>query len=441
MLLSMPAFFAGQCCLTQMKNMYNKRPHIALFRKPSFQPYFANRGGRRQPLAPTHGGDELLLQGFALNIQYPVIFSRNVFHPSNHALLDVIARQEPTRRHGVAVVIDSGVATAWPEFMEMIVDYFGAHSDRLRLAIAPMIVGGGERCKAGMDEVLKLQRWMLDAKLDRQSVLLTIGGGAMLDMSGFAAATFHRGIRLIRLPSTVLAQNDAGIGVKNGINSFGLKNLIGSFAAPFGVIADFDFLNTLEDRDRRAGLAEAVKVGLIRDGDFFNWLEDNVEALAQFSPRETETMIRRCAALHLAHIAEGGDPFEHGSARPLDFGHWAAHKLEAMSEYRLRHGEAVAIGIALDALYSSEIGLLSAAHSARIFSLLEGLGFVLWDELLLTLENRMRLIGGLDEFREHLGGELMLTMLTHIGSAIEVNSINQPILERALELLASRTNA
>lgn len=385
--------------------------------------------------------EEMILQGFTLDIDYPVIFSRNVFAPSNPVLLDVIARREPDRRHSIAIVIDSGVVAARPGLGEAIDEYFRAHGDRLRLAAKPMIVDGGERCKAGSDEVVRLQRWMLDAKLDRQSVLMAIGGGALLDMSGYSAATFHRGIRLVRLPSTVLAQNDAGIGVKNGINSFGLKNLIGSFAAPFGVIADFDFLDTLEDRDRRAGLAEAVKVGLIRDSKFFGWLEENAHALARFSRNETETMIRRCAELHLAHIAGGGDPFEHGSARPLDFGHWAAHKLESMSDYRLRHGEAVAMGIALDTLYSGEIGLLGAIQQQRILSLLERLGFVLWDELLQAPEDRALLIRGLDEFREHLGGELMLTLLADIGRSVEVSKVDLTRLERALELLSPQAPA
>jgi len=260
----------------------------------------------------------------------------------------------------------------------------------------------------------------------------------VLDMTGYAAATFHRGIRTIRLPTTVLAQNDAGIGVKNGVNTFGVKNLIGCFAAPFGVVSDFDFLDTLAARDKRAGLAEAVKVALIRDPDFFEWLTCEAQALAAFSPRQTETMIRRCAELHLAHIANGGDPFEFGSARPLDFGHWAAHKLEAMTNFRLRHGEAVAIGMALDVCYSSEIGLLRHEHAESVCMLLEALGFSLWDEVLDHGEGRKLLFDGLAEFREHLGGELTLTMLSDIGCGMEVHSVDLPALETALETLSRR---
>jgi 3-dehydroquinate synthase len=149
-------------------------------------------------------------------------------------------------------------------------------------------------------------------------------------------------------------------------------------------------------------------------------------------------MIRRCAELHLAHIAHGGDPFEFGSARPLDFGHWAAHKLEAMTGYRLRHGEAVAIGMALDAGYSSEIGLLEREQAASICALLEALGFSLWDAVLDHDEGRKSLLDGLAEFREHLGGELTLTMLSNIGCGIEVRSIELPALRIALEKLSRR---
>src|SRR6185312_16684743 len=158
-------------------------------------------------------------------------------------------------------------------------------------------------------------------------------------------------------PTTVLAQNDAGIGVKNGINAFGAKNMLGTFAAPFAVINDGRFLATLGERDRIAGMAEAVKVALVRDAKFFAWLRAAAPRLAAFDRDAVAQSIRRCAELHLAHIATGGDPFELGNARPLDFGHWAAHKLEVMTDHALRHGEAVALGMALDARYSVEAGL------------------------------------------------------------------------------------
>ena len=188
--------------------------------------------------------------------------------------------------------------------------------------------------------------------------MIAVGGGAVLDAVGLVAATTHRGVRLIRVPTTVLAQDDSGVGVKNGVNLYGVKNFCGTFAPPFAVLNDLDLLTPLAERDKIAGMAEAVKVALIRDGDFFAWLERHADDLITFQRPALAAMIRRCAELHMRQIAHGGDPFETGSARPLDYGHWSAHKLESLTKHHLRHGEAVAIGIALDARYSVLAGLL-----------------------------------------------------------------------------------
>ena len=203
---------------------------------------------------------------------------------------------------------------------------------------------------------------------------MAIGGGAVLDAAGYAAATAHRGIRLIRVPTTVLAQDDSAMGVKNGINAFGKKNYLGTFAPPFAVINDVAFLQTLPDRHWRAGVSEAIKAALIKDRAFFDFLESQAAALKARDLVAMEQVIRRCAVLHLSHIASGGDPFELGSSRPLDFGHWSAHKLEQLTDHRLGHGEAVAIGIALDTTYSYLAGFLPEDDWRRIISLLPALG-------------------------------------------------------------------
>ncbi|MEW6562037.1 MAG: 3-dehydroquinate synthase [Pseudomonadota bacterium] len=380
-------------------------------------------------------------QSLTLRLDYPVIFTHGILLPDNPTLCRTVQRLEPEKRHTVAAVLDGNLAQCHPDLQESIRRYAQTHSPHFDLREPIRIVQGGEACKNAEDEVGRMHRWMLDIKLDRHSTLLVFGGGAVLDMAGHAAATFHRGLRLIRLPTTVLAQNDAGVGVKNGINRFGVKNLIGSFAAPFAVISDFDFLSTLEVRDRRAGLAEAVKVALIRDGDFFRWMQNECAALAGFGRPQTEIMIRRCAELHLDHIANGGDPFESGSSRPLDFGHWAAHKLESMTCHSLRHGEAVAIGMALDSWYACAVGLLSHEYAAQIDRLLQSLGFALWHPILDTPEGKADLLAGLDEFREHLGGEFTLTMPTGIGSSTEIHHIDRTTLLGALNTLQKRSTS
>jgi 3-dehydroquinate synthase len=276
--------------------------------------------------------------------------------------------------------------------------------------------------------------------VDRQSFALAVGGGAVLDAVGFAAAIFHRGVRHIRCPTTVLAQDDSGVGVKNGINAFGLKNLLGTFAPPFAVINDSAFLDKLPPRDKRAGLAEAVKVALIRDASFFAWIEAEADALARFAPNALDMLVRRCALLHMRQIAHGGDPFETGSARPLDYGHWAAHKLEMLTRNALRHGEAVAIGVALDARYSVLAKLLPEGEDVRVVRLLERLGFRLWDDALDLRDETgtRRVLAGLKDFQEHLGGELTITLLAAIGRGVEVHSMDGACIEQAIRWLRAQ---
>ena len=273
--------------------------------------------------------------------------------------------------------------------------------------------------------------------VDRHSYILAVGGGALLDVVGLAAATAHRGVRHVRIPTTTLSQDDSGVGVKNGINAFGKKNFIGTFAPPFAVINDFQLLKSLPARDKRAGYVEAVKVALIRDKNFFETIEHDAPSLAEFEPAAMQRLIYRSAELHLNHIATSGDPFEFGSARPLDFGHWAAHKIEQLSDYEIRHGEAVAVGIALDVIYARKIGLLDAKSAERILVLLENLGFELFANELLNVDadGNLHVLKGLEEFREHLGGQLTITLLRAIGEGVEVHEMNLPkVIEAIYEL-------
>jgi len=262
----------------------------------------------------------------------------------------------------------------------------------------------------------------------------------VLDAVGYAAATAHRGVRLIRVPTTVLAQDDSGVGVKNGINAFGKKNFVGSFAPPHAVLNDFDLLMTLEDRDWRAGISEAVKVGLLKDASFFAWIEQHAGDLRSRSLPAMAHLVHRSAELHLNHIATSGDPFELGSSRPLDFGHWAAHKLEQLTHHELRHGEAVAIGIALDSTYSYVTGSLPYADWRRIILLFEAVALPIWHRELAASGNGRgpAVLGGLEEFREHLGGRLTIMLLGRIGSGFEVHELDEATILEASDLLRRR---
>ena len=376
---------------------------------------------------------QTIRQQFNVSYSYPVIFTRGLFDCENRVLVDLV-RESGRESNRALVVIDSEVARLTPGLLERISAYADSHAPLLEFVAPPFLVRGGEICKHEPVEVERIHAIVERQRLCRHSYIIAIGGGAVLDVAGYAAATAHRGIRLIRVPTTVLAQNDAGVGVKNGINAFGRKNFIGTFAPPFAVVNDALFLQTLDARDLRAGIAEAVKVALIRDRPFFDYLFSERAALARFAPEQLERMIYRCAEIHLLHIGQGGDPFEMGSSRPLDFGHWNAHKLEELTQSELRHGEAVAIGIALDSLYSQQNGLLGELDLRRILTLLEDLGFALYHPALSWLD----VDTSLQEFREHLGGELSIPLLAGIGSKVEAHAIDSSLMKRCITTLAKR---
>jgi 3-dehydroquinate synthase len=380
---------------------------------------------------------ETFVQTFSIKYDYPVHFTRDLFDRRNPCLRQVLMPVASGRPQRLAVFVDEGVTLAWPKLAGRIADYGVAHAAAMELVGDIVVIPGGEAVKNQHDCVEAVLKDLSARHIDRQSYALAIGGGAVLDAVGFAAAIFHRGVRHIRCPTTVLAQSDSGVGVKNAINAFGLKNLLGTFAPPFAVINDQAFLDVLPARDKRAGMAEAVKVALIRDGVFFDWIEREAAVLAAFEPNALKTLVRRCASLHMRQIACGGDPFESGSARPLDFGHWSAHKLETLTHHTLRHGEAVAIGIALDSRYSVLAGLLAEGEDTRIVRLLQALGFTLWDDALDLRDGsgRRRIIAGIADFQEHLGGELTVTLLAAIGHGVEVHTMDEERIERAITWL------
>ncbi|WP_443642670.1 3-dehydroquinate synthase [Candidatus Levibacter sp. Uisw_134_01] len=384
--------------------------------------------------------NEIHWQKFEVPYEFPVCFTENVFNKNNKILLDVILRKEKDKRHNVIFFIDEGITKHYEGLITELKQYINEYHKYLHLVTNPILVPGGEKIKSDLYFVEQIQESINKFNIDRHSYVVAIGGGAVLDAIGLVAATSHRGIRHIRMPTTVLSQNDSGVGVKNGVNLFGSKNYIGTFAPPFAVINDINFISKLSERDKIAGMAEAVKVALIRDKTFFNWLELNSEKLALFEKNEMSQMIRRCAELHMHQISNGGDPFEMGSARPLDFGHWSAHKLESMTNYRLRHGEAVAIGIALDARYSVLAGMLDKGLEERICCLLEYLGFKLWNVAIekTNKDKGLELIKGLKDFQEHLGGELTITLLKNIGVGFEVHEINTSLVQESIQWLKER---
>ena len=375
-----------------------------------------------------------------VSYRHRVYFTRGVFATENPLFHQVLASEQTNALAKALVVVDETLAQHQPHLLANIEAYFARHAADLKLVGTPLVLEGGERAKNSYFHVSEIQSQVEKHHIDRHSYVIAVGGGALLDVVGLAAATAHRGVRHVRIPTTTLSQDDSGVGVKNGINSFGKKNFIGTFAPPFAVINDFDLLASLPDRDKRAGYIEAVKVALIRDPVFFNQIERDAVALAAFDAEAMQRLIYRSAELHMNHIATSGDPFEFGSARPLDFGHWAAHKLEQISDYRIRHGEAVAVGIALDVIYARRAGYLDAVSTERILTLLEQLGFELFTNELLHEDSSGELVvlKGLEEFREHLGGCLTITLLQGVGRGFEVHEMDAALVLASIHELQER---
>jgi 3-dehydroquinate synthase len=367
-----------------------------------------------------------------LTFKHRIVFTRDAFGAGLRDLAEVFADAVGEKRG--LILIEDAVARAWPGLES------GAREGMRSIGfeIADLaVLPGGEKVKS--DDALVREVWRLIdvAHLDRHSYVVAIGGGAFLDAAGFAAATAHRGMRLVRVPTTTLAQCDSGVGVKCAINGFGKKNWIGSFAVPYAVVNDFAFLQSLDPITHRAGLIEAVKVALVKDREFFEWIEARLAGLAALDAPLLEACVERSAMLHARHIAEGGDAFESGSSRPLDFGHWAAHKLESMTGGELSHAPAVAIGLALDVLYSVEVGLVPSALAERVLAVISGLGLATFHPVLDQRDacGRRVVLDGLEEFREHLGGRLTVMMLGGIGRGVDVHELDAEVLGRCIDRL------
>jgi 3-dehydroquinate synthase len=382
----------------------------------------------------------MLERPIRLEHTHRILFTREAFHARNHAVRDLVTLNKPHKLPRVLVFVDEAVATANRDLIDDIVAYGEVHADAFTLADTPITLPGGEACKNDLRLVECCWDAMNEAALDRHSYVFVIGGGAVLDLVCFAASTAHRGIRHVRFPTTTLSQGDGGVGVKNGVNYFGKKNWIGSFAVPYAVVNDFAFLESLPPRERRNGIIEAIKVSLIRDAAFFEQIEAMGDDLASLKQVALEKVVQRSAELHVEHIATGGDPFELGSARPLDFGHWAAHKLEQISKFAVTHGEAVAIGMAVDLVYSRMQGILDADTCERVLKLIERIGFTTYSPHLIEngRSGEPAILEGLEEFREHLGGELTVTLVPKIGEKLEVHEMSRVKILNALVELKKR---
>ena len=385
----------------------------------------------------TPGGQRNQDVSFSVPAVLRLRFTHDILGHDRDVLADVLqpSGEGPAR---VQFWVDQHVLEAQPGLEERLEYFAAAYPGRLVQAGNVQIVPGGEAIKNDIHILERMLKVFHAHDLDRRSYVVVIGGGAVLDAVGFAAAIAHRGIRLVRLPTTTLAQADSGVGVKNSVNLFHKKNWIGTFAVPWAVINDAALLATLSQRDFVCGFSEAVKVSLLKDPALFAHICRIAPGIRRRDMKLATPIIEASAQWHVQHITRGGDPFEALEARPLDFGHWSAHKLEAMTEFELRHGEAVAIGVAIDTVYSCLVHGLPQSDAQRVVRCLAELGVPLGHPAVNDVDTLVR---GLEEFRQHLGGRLTLTMLRGVGDPIDVPALDDAAMRTAIEQVAEFAQA
>lgn len=272
-----------------------------------------------------------------------------------------------------------------------------------------------------------LCRNLTRAGADRRSRIVAVGGGVVGDVAGFVAASYLRGIALVHIPTTLVAQVDSAIGGKTGVNLPEGKNLVGAFYPPQLVIADPLLLRTLPDREYRGGLAEVIKYGAIADKALFAFLEANLANLLRRDPRALGHVITRCAAIKAGVVSR--DEHESGLREILNFGHTFGHALESATRYRrFQHGEAVAWGMMTAALLGHEAGITSADDAARIISLVRRLGALpSWPRVRPKI-----LLRSMCSDKKARGGKIRFVLLPAIGRALSYDSIDERLAERVL---------
>lgn len=374
------------------------------------------------------------LQKISPRFEYPVVFARGLFSPDDDTLRAVLEPRVEPRPAPALVFVDAGLLPHYPSLTEDIARKFRAESRWLHLVCDPIPVPGGERIKNDYRLIMSVVDACLEYRLCRRSLVFVVGGGAVLDAVGFAASIVHRGLRIVRLPTTTVSQGDSGVGVKTGMNLHGSKNTIGTFWPPFAVISDLEFLATLRAEHWISGAAEAFKVAVVRDSAFLDFLCERAGDLRQRNEAVMEQVVMWSARLHLEHIRSSRDPFEMGEGRPLDFGHWLAHKLESMSGFGMTHGHAVSVGLVVDLTYAALRGWITVTDRNRVVRALSRCGLPVSSPLLLERQGdgRLRILDGLTEFREHAGGRLVLIYPDGMGRLQLVYEVDHVLLEQAV---------
>ena len=288
------------------------------------------------------------------------------------------------------------------------------------------VLAGGEQAK-NLETAGRVFDALVEARLNRDAVVVALGGGVVGDIAGFAAACYQRGVSYVQVPTTLLAQVDSSVGGKTGVNHSGGKNLIGAFHQPLAVLADTDTLSTLPDRELSAGLAEVIKYGCIWDPDLFEWLELNMHKLRARDAGALTHAIARSCVIKAAVVAR--DEREQNLRAILNFGHTFGHAIEAATGYgEYLHGEAVGLGMLMAADLSRRLGMIDASVLTRISALVERAGLPLEAPRIGAARAR----GLMQMDKKVLSGAIRLVLLEKLGRAAVVSKYEDRELEATL---------
>jgi 3-dehydroquinate synthase len=347
---------------------------------------------------------------------YPIVVTRSLTETLDHLLdlvgaanVAVITDRTVMELHGEALLRGLGAAGVEPEVVA---------------------IPAGERHKT-LPQALELLDWLTGTQLGRRDVIVTFGGGVVVDLGGWVASCYMRGVPYVNLPTTLVGQVDAGIGGKLAVNHEVAKNLIGGFSQPRGVISDVSFLRTLDKRQLRAGLAESIKKAIIASPAYWDLIEDCAEPILASDLDALERLVHGASAIKAALIAR--DPYEEDSRRTLGFGHALAHPLETVTDYSaLLHGEAVAFGMVVEARMAAARGLLGPDTLERILGLLRRVGLPTGAAELPAAVDADRLLGAIERIRLIRGGGYRFVLPMQLGESVIADDIDPGELRAAL---------
>lgn len=291
-----------------------------------------------------------------------------------------------------------------------------------------IVLPDGEEHK-NLDAITTIYDYLMEGKFDRKTTLVALGGGVIGDITGFAAATYQRGVNFLQIPTTLLAQVDSSVGGKTGVNHPKGKNMIGAFYQPRCVLADTTTLNTLPEREVKAGLAEVIKYGLIIDLDFFHWLQANSAQILQLSPEHLMRVIKTCCEIKADVVAQ--DERESGVRALLNLGHTFGHAIETVSGYgKLLHGETVAMGMVMAADLSRRMGWIDLESAREVRDVIEQkFGMPVIPPADITVEQYLDLMAS-DKKAE--AGKIRFVLLQQLGKAVVTGDVEQSLLRETL---------